>query len=90
MNKEFKEEMIKKIHEPIVVNSITYKYFDEDNYNKILYFVENEQSYIEYIEFVNNELQQRIDKAIEVLEQDGDEYQCVDYMGEAIRILQGE
>lgn len=56
---------------------------------------ENQQLKEDYAKIVQDncytlELENRIDKALEVLEKDGDEYQCVDYMSEAWRILKGE
>lgn len=36
MNKEELEEALKIVKEPIIVNSVEYKYFDRENYNKLV------------------------------------------------------
>ena len=41
MNKEEIQEALKVIKEPITVNSIEYKYFDQENYEKLLRVYEN-------------------------------------------------
>lgn len=46
MNKEKLEEALKVVKEPITVNSIEYKYFDLDNYNKLVNVIE----YCQYLQ----------------------------------------
>jgi hypothetical protein len=46
MNKEQLEEALKVVREPITVNSIEYKYFDLDNYNKLVNVIE----YCQYLQ----------------------------------------
>lgn len=46
MNKEEIKEAIKIIKEPITVNSIEYKYFTQENYEKLLRVYENCQWFI--------------------------------------------
>ena len=46
MNKEELEEALKVVREPITVNSIEYKYFDLDNYNKLVNVIE----YCQYLQ----------------------------------------
>ena len=46
MNKEQLEEALKVVKEPITVNSIEYKYFDLDNYNKLVNVIE----YCQYLQ----------------------------------------
>ena len=41
MNEEEIQEALKIIKEPITVNSIEYKYFDQENYEKLLRVYEN-------------------------------------------------
>lgn len=41
MNEEEIQEALKVIKEPIIVNSIEYKYFDQENYEKLLRIYEN-------------------------------------------------
>lgn len=41
MNEEEIQEALKVIKEPITVNSIEYKYFDQENYEKLLHIYEN-------------------------------------------------
>ena len=46
MNKEEIQEALKVIREPITVHQENYKYFDEENYNKLLRVYENCQWFI--------------------------------------------
>lgn len=46
MNEEEIQEALKIIKEPITVNSIEYKYFDQENYEKLLRVYENCQWFI--------------------------------------------
>lgn len=62
-----------------------YVFRDVDIVNVFKLIQENKQ-----LKEENQQLKERITKAIEVLEQDGNEYTCVDYMCEAIWILKGD
>ena len=49
MNKEELNEALKIINEPITVNSVEYKYFDIDNYNKLV-------NVIDYCHYLNDKV----------------------------------
>lgn len=61
MNKEEIQQAIKIIQEPITVNSIEYKYFDQENYDKLVNVYENCRWFIDNIEQIiqNCEYQQK-------------------------------
>ena len=65
MNEEEIQEAIKIIKEPITVNSIEYKYFDQENYEKLLRVYENCMWFIniheQVIQNLDN-LQQELDQ----------------------------
>lgn len=55
MSEEEIQEALKVIKEPITVNSIEYKYFDQENYEKLLqvyencrWFISNETVYAQF------------------------------------------
>jgi hypothetical protein len=55
VNEEEIQEALKVIKEPITVNSIEYKYFDQENYEKLLRVYENCQWFISNAEqFIQN------------------------------------
>lgn len=55
MNEEEIQEALKVIKEPITVNSIEYKYFDQENYEKLLRVYENCRWFISNAEqFMHN------------------------------------
>lgn len=60
-----------------------------DKYNELEKENNEQDEYIKYWQEQCDLKQRRIDKAIKILEQDGNEYTCVDHMCEAIWILQG-
>ena len=57
MNEEEIQEALKVIKEPITVNSIEYKYFDQENYEKLLRVYENCQWFIN----IHEQLMQNLD-----------------------------
>ena len=73
MNKEEMQQAIKIIQEPITVNSIEYKYFDQENYDKLVsvyencrWFIDNTEQIIQNCEYQQKQiehLQNLIDKA---------------------------
>ena len=74
MNKEEIKQALEIIREPITVNCIDYHYFDNENYNKListyencLWFVNNMEQIIE----ITNQLQERIENAIEYINNNG-------------------
>ena len=56
MNKEEIQEAIKIIKEPITVNSIEYKYFTQENYEKLLKVYENCQQFVDFYEHFEQHL----------------------------------
>ena len=75
MNKEQLEEALKVIHEPITVNSVEYKYFDIDNYNKLVnviecceFLQENVKPYVEAQDKEIERLSKKYDKSLELLQ----------------------
>ena len=65
MNEEEIQEALKIIEEPITVNSIEYKYFDKENYEKLLRVYENCRLFINVYE----QLIQNLDNQHEELDQ---------------------
>lgn len=66
MNREEINEALKLIKEPITVNSIEYKYFGQENYEKLLsvyekcrWFVDNYEQVLQNIENLQQELQRK-------------------------------
>lgn len=66
MNREEINEALKIIKEPITVNSIEYKYFDQENYEKLLrvyencrWFIDNYEQVLQNIENLQQELQRK-------------------------------
>lgn len=50
MNKEEIQEAIKIIKEPITINCIEYKYFDQENYDKLIRVYDNCRWFIDNVE----------------------------------------
>lgn len=76
MNEEEIQEALKIIKEPITVNSIEYKYFDQENYEKLLMVYENCLWFVNNAEqFMQNlkNLQEENQKLVKVIE-DIDKY----------------
>lgn len=65
MNEEEIQEAIKIIKEPITVNSIEYKYFDQENYEKLLRVYENCMWFIN----IHEQLIQNLDNLHQELDQ---------------------
>ena len=66
MNKEEINEAIKLIKEPIIVNSIEYKYFNQENYEKLLrvyencrWFIDNYEQVLQNIKILQQKLQRK-------------------------------
>ena len=66
MNKEEINEAIKLIKEPIIVNSVEYKYFSQENYEKLLrvyencrWFIDNYEQVLQNIENLQQELNRK-------------------------------
>ena len=66
MNREEVNEALKLIKEPITVNCIEYKYFDQENYEKLLrvyencrWFVDNYEQVLQNIENLQQEIQRK-------------------------------
>ena len=72
MNKEEIQQAIKIIQQPITVNSVEYKYFDQENYDKLVnvyencrWFIDNTEQIIQNCEYQQKQidhLQSLIDK----------------------------
>lgn len=56
INKEEIQEAIKIIKEPITVNPIEYKYFTQENYEKLLRVYENCQQFVDFYEHFEHHL----------------------------------
>ena len=70
MNKEEITKALEIIRKPITVNCIDYHYFDNENYNDLVRVYENCLWFINNVEQIietSNQLQQRINKAIEYI-----------------------
>ena len=74
MNKEEIQEALKIIREPIVVNCTEYKYFDQENYDKLVrtyencrWFVDNWEQFEQNIEYQKKEIE-RLNNIINELE----------------------
>ena len=74
MSEEEINEALKIIKEPITVNSIEYKYFNQENYEKLLsvyenakWFVSNWEQVLQNIKDLKQKAEEK-DKAIEKLE----------------------
>lgn len=65
MNEEEIQEALKVIKEPITVNSIEYKYFDQENYEKLLRAYENCKWFIN----IHEQLIQNLDDLHQELDQ---------------------
>lgn len=66
MTEEEINEAIKLIKEPIIVNSVEYKYFSQENYEKLLRvyencrrFIDNYEQVLQNIEILQQELQRK-------------------------------
>lgn len=66
MNREEINQALKLLKEPITVNCIEYKYFDQENYEKLLsvyencrWFVDNYEQILQNIEKLQQELQRK-------------------------------
>ena len=80
MNSKEIKEALKIINEPITVNCIEYKYFDEENYNKItnvyencLWFANNLEQInltVENLQKENNELLNKKQELIDYLKEE--------------------
>jgi predicted ribosome quality control (RQC) complex YloA/Tae2 family protein len=57
MNKEEIQEALKIIREPITVNSIEYKYFTQENYEKLLRVYEICQQFVDFYEHFEQHLE---------------------------------
>ena len=101
MNEEEINEAIKLIKEPIIVNSVEYKYFSQENYEKLLrvyencrWFINNYEQVLQNIESLQQELQRKdniIDKAIEELNKHSPDVDGLfTIMWNARNILRGE
>lgn len=66
MSEEEVQEALKIIKEPITVNSIEYKYFDQENYEKLLRVYEN------YRWFIN--IHEQVIQNLDNLHQELDQY----------------
>ncbi len=65
MNEEEIQEALKIIKEPITVNSIEYKYFDQENYEKLLrvyenckWFISNAEQFMQNLDNLQKENEQ--------------------------------
>lgn len=74
MNKEEIQEALKIIREPIVVNCVEYKYFDQENYDKLVrtyencrWFVDNWEQFEQNVEYQKKEID-RLNNVINELE----------------------
>ena len=93
MNKEEINEAIKLIKEPIIVNSVEYKYFSQENYEKLLrvyencrWFINNYEQVLQNIESLQQKLQRK-DNIINDLKSSITDYQEAvgDYQDEIVR-----
>ena len=64
MNKEEIKEALEIIKEPITVNCIDYKYFTQEQYNKLVSVYENAQWLIDLLEKTANQLETNIEEAL--------------------------
>lgn len=62
MNKEEIKEAIEIIKEPITVNCIDYKYFTQEQYNKLISVYENAQWLIDLLKKTVNQLETELAK----------------------------
>ena len=94
MNSKEIKEALKIINEPITVNCIEYKYFDEENYNKITNVYENCLWFANNLEQINltvENLQQENQKLKEQLEEKNNKLNSIlDYIDSNIFIEQFE
>ena len=70
MNKKELEEVLKIMNEPITVNSIDYKYFTQEQYNRLISVYDNAKWLVDYALTQSryiSDLSERIDKAIEYI-----------------------
>ena len=74
MNKEEIQEALKIIREPIVVNCTEYKYFDQENYDKLVrtyencrWFIDNWEQFEQNVEYQRKEID-RLNNVINELE----------------------
>lgn len=70
MNKAELEEVIKIMREPVTVNSTVYKYFTQEQYDKLIRVYENAMWLVDYSIKQGELLQvldERIEKAIEIV-----------------------
>ena len=84
MNKEEIQEALKIIREPIIVNCIEYKYFDQENYDKLVrtyencrWFIDNWEQFEQNVEYQKKEID-RLNKVLKYLEkyfQEKEEYE---------------
>ena len=88
MNKEEIKEALEIIKEPITVNCIDYKYFTQEQYNKLISVYENAQWLIDLLEKTVNKLKTNIEEAIEYIETQEKYIFYVDWK-EVLKILKG-
>ena len=76
MNEEEIQKALKIIKEPITVNSIEYKYFDQENYEKLLmvyenclWFINNAEQFMQNLKNLQEE-NQKLVKVIDELEKE--------------------
>lgn len=74
MNKEEIQEALKIIREPIVVNCTEYKYFDQENYDKLVrtyencrWFIDNWEQFEQNVEYQKKEID-RLNNVINEIE----------------------
>lgn len=74
MNKEEIQEALKIIREPIIVNCTEYKYFDQENYDKLVrtyencrWFIDNWEQFEQNVEYQKKEID-RLNNVINELE----------------------
>lgn len=85
MSEEEIQEALKVIKEPITVNSIEYKYFDQENYEKLLrvyenckWFISNAEQFIQNYKNRQQELDQYKNNWEELKKYIGKEWYCFD------------
>lgn len=104
MNKEEIRKALRIIKEPITVNTTTYHYFDQENYDKLQrvydncqWFINNEEQLIQNIEYQQQELERYkniVEEAIKYLNdckktiENDKDYEIEDYLVSASILLE--